>query len=98
MNNSIETNAALVSETLVPINAAGKEFPCPVGRTALERWMRHGIRGVRLESIFIGNRRFTSKEAILRFIQKTNEQRCANGNARMSPAELNLKKKELGLC
>lgn len=97
MQNTIETNPALASENLVPINSAGKMFPYPVGRTALERWMRHGVRGVRLESILIGNRRFTSKEAIERFIQKTNEQHYSNGTARMSPGELFLRKQELGL-
>lgn len=97
MQKTIETNVELASEKLVPISAAGQKFPHPVGRTALERWMRHGVRGVRLESIQIGNRRFTSEEAIQRFICRTNEQRHANSKVRMSSRELHLKKQELGL-
>lgn len=93
----IETNSALSAETLVPIGKGGKLFPYPVGRTALERWMRHGVRGVRLESILIGNRRFTSEEAIQRFVERTNVVRDASGNPRRSPAELAVKKLELGL-
>lgn len=97
MKNSITPNAALASETLVPISKAGSRFPHPVGRTAIERWMRHGVRGIKLESILIGNRRFTSEEAILRFIEQTNEQHDAAGRVRKSPAELARKKSELGL-
>ena len=97
MNDSITTNAALASETLVPINKAGTRFPHPVGRTALERWMRHGVRNIQLESILIGSRRFTSEEAITRFIERTNEQRDAVGHVRKSPLELIAKKMELGL-
>ncbi len=95
--NTIESNPALVSESLVPVNKAGVLFPCPVGRTALERWMRSGVRGVRLESLLIGSRRFTSKEAIARFIEQTNEPRDTTSRVRRSPAELQAKKLELGL-
>lgn len=94
----IETNSALSTETLVPINQAGKLFPYPVGRTALERWMRHGVRGVCLESLLVGSRRFTSAEAIKRFIEQSNANRnTASGVPRRSVAELAAAKAELGL-
>ena len=35
------------------------------------RWRRVGIRGVKLETILIGGRRFTSAEAVQRFISAT---------------------------
>ncbi len=36
------------------------------------RWTLKGVRGAKLESILIGNRRFTSTEAIGRFITALN--------------------------
>ena len=94
MNDAIETNANLASETLIPMNRAGKEFPTPVSRTALERWIRSGVRGIRLESILIGTRRFTSTEAIARFIEKSNRQQSLPNYVRRTPAEIEQKKRE----
>ena len=37
------------------------------------RWTLKGVRGVKLESLVIGNKRFTSAEAIGRFITQLNE-------------------------
>jgi Protein of unknown function (DUF1580). len=94
---SISTTYELAQETLVPINQAGAKFPYHVGRTALERWMRDGVRGVRLESILIGSRRFTSVEAIARFVEQSNQQRDSHGNVRMTQTELRSNREELGL-
>lgn len=35
------------------------------------RWWRHGVHGVRLETIVFGGRRYTTKEAVQRFITAT---------------------------
>jgi len=31
------------------------------------RWWRHGVRGIQLETVLIGGRRYTTREAVLRF-------------------------------
>jgi hypothetical protein len=36
--------------------------------TTVHRWSKRGIRGVRLQTALIGGRRYTSREAIRRFI------------------------------
>lgn len=62
---------ALDNEHLLTPAEATREFP---GRPALRtiwRWMQRGVRGVKLESITIGGRRFTSREAGQRFIEAT---------------------------
>ena len=59
----------LLGESLIPISAAGEEMPMENSRATRERWMREGIRGVVLESILLGGKRFTSKEAIARFLR-----------------------------
>jgi hypothetical protein len=40
--------------------------------STLVRWWRHGVQGVKLETVLVGGRRFTSLEAIGRFIQRRN--------------------------
>ena len=59
----------LLDETLVPLANACEHFPGERTRSTLERDARQGIRGVVLETILICGRRYTSKEAIARFIR-----------------------------
>ena len=65
-------------EQLIPITRiAEHERLWPKGRTphrdTISRWARLGCRGVRLESVLLGGRRYTSLEAIERFITKLSE-------------------------
>ena len=63
------------SERLIPLNQAGRHIPGragkPVSRATLFRWALKGRRGVKLESILLGDR-LTSIEAITRFVIKLN--------------------------
>lgn len=98
LKNSVITYPALLNETLTTIQTAGDSFPYPVGRKAVERYFRHGIRGVRLETVLIGNRRFTSTEAIERFLRATNKPPAGHeGPHRMTAPELNVAKNQTGL-
>ena len=60
-------------ENLVHFAEATRAFP---GRTlclqTLHRWRLRGVRGVRLETCLVGNLRFTSREAISRFLAAQN--------------------------
>lgn len=74
-------------EDLVSFNDARCAFP---GRdrlslATLHRWRLHGVRGTKLETILIGNRRFTSKQAIARFI--ANQNSPEEPLPRITPAE-----------
>jgi len=59
----------LLDETLLSLPAACKHFPVPPSRSAVERWIRKGRDGVVLETVLICGRRYTTKEAIDRFIR-----------------------------
>ena len=59
----------LLDETLISLAKACKRFPGKRTRSTLERHARKGIRGVVLETILICGRRYTSEEAIQRFIR-----------------------------
>jgi hypothetical protein len=86
----------LLDETLVPIADACNQFPVPVSRGKIERLWRTGTRGVRLETILIGDRRFTSKEAIRRFLENSQgEQDTDESKVRFNPKRIETVDKEI---
>ena len=44
-----------------------------IGKSTLRRWAGLGLRGVRLETIKVGARRCTSREALQRFVRRLTE-------------------------
>jgi len=69
--NTVPGSPSLIDETLIPISEACHKFPVPISRAKIERLWRTGARGARLETMLIGNRRYTSKEAIRRFLENS---------------------------
>ncbi|MGA2069598.1 MAG: DUF1580 domain-containing protein [Thermoguttaceae bacterium] len=60
-----------VDEELLTLTEASHRLPgCPCA-SSIWRWYRRGIRGVKLETLAIASRRYTSVEAIRRFIAAT---------------------------
>lgn len=41
-----------------------------INATTVWRWMNNGVRGIVLQSILVGNRRFTSKRALQAFVEQ----------------------------
>ena len=80
MTLSICESPALADETLIPLKDASPHFPVPVSRNWLEKAIRKGTRGVRLETLYLCNKRYTSKEAIRRFIERTQNPEPAQQN------------------
>lgn len=59
----------ILSEELIDLSKARKLFPGHTPSPAsIWRWALYGINGLKLETIKIGARRFTTKQAIHRFI------------------------------
>lgn len=69
----------LTRETLLTINQAARRVPSNPGVSTLWRWVSKGARGVTLESVLIGGKRYTSAEALDRFFAATTA--AANGEA-----------------
>ena len=67
----------MLTEDLVMLSNAHKLIPAhdgkEISRSTLWRWALKGRRGVKLECIIIGSRRFTTAQAITRFIEAINE-------------------------
>jgi hypothetical protein len=66
-------------ENLESLCDAAKLLPHRPHVSTLHRWRLRGIRGVRLETCLIGGRRFTSREAIERFMRAVSAE--ADGGA-----------------
>ena len=62
------------SESIITLSEARTAFPGDkrLSLATLHRWRLKGVRGVRLETILIGGLRYTSREAISRFIAAQN--------------------------
>jgi len=106
MSAMIANSPHIINESLVQLADACNYFPVKCSRQTLERWMRRGCRGVLLESVTIGSRRFTSKEAITRFLsgqagaQAVIHTPCigrSHSGERMSQQEIAEKSREHGL-
>jgi hypothetical protein len=53
----------------LPSSRRGKRL----GRAVVFRWALHGVRGTVLETMKVGGARFTSIEAVQRFVERQNE-------------------------
>ena len=62
----------LSTETLIPWQQVAKYVPGQPHVSTLHRWRLRGVRGIRLETLLIGGKRFSSREAITRFIVALN--------------------------
>ena len=54
----------ITTETLLSLLDAAKQLPGRPHVSTLYRWRIRGVRGVRLETVLVVGRRFTSKEAL----------------------------------
>jgi Protein of unknown function (DUF1580) len=63
----------VANETIITLGEACRAVPPHgVSTATMARWIQRGVRGARLETVIIGGRRFTSREAIARFISEQN--------------------------
>lgn len=62
------------TDELLPLARAGRVLnpAAPPHNSTLWRWALGGVRGVKLETVRIGGRTFTSREALLRFMAALN--------------------------
>ena len=59
------------SEKLWLLKDAAKRLPSRPHVSTLWRWHKRGCRGIRLETVVIGGQRYTSDEAMQRFVDRT---------------------------
>lgn len=59
------------NEDLLTLSEAAKLLPGHPHLSTIHRWRLRGARGVRLETVVIGGRRYTSQSALEEFVAKT---------------------------
>jgi hypothetical protein len=57
----------MLNEQLLSLSEAARSQPVRRNVSTLWRWVQRGVRGVRLQTILVGGRRYTSREALERF-------------------------------
>ena len=60
------------NEEVLSIAEAAKLLPGRPNVRTVWRWLDRGCRGCRLESVLVGGRRYTSVEAVFRFLEAIN--------------------------
>ena len=60
----------LNSEQIIPIRQASQVLPGNPHLSTIYRWIRYGYQHVYLETLMVGGRRFTTHEALQRFVDK----------------------------
>jgi hypothetical protein len=65
------------SEHTFPLLRLRLEINLPISPATCWRWALRGVRGRRLETFLIGGRRYTSREAVDRFLNHLNGPRAA---------------------
>jgi hypothetical protein len=61
-------------EYALTLAQAAREIPGRPHVGTVVRWAARGIKGFKLETVVVGGRRFTSREAISRFVERLNTQ------------------------
>lgn len=78
-------------EDLVTLRQAAKLVPSNHGKSihisTIHRWISRGVGGVRLESVAIGGRRYTSINAVERFIKRLSTPSTGEPPAREIPSD-----------
>ena len=69
------------TEHLVTLKQAARQLPGNVHLSTLHRWRLRGVKGVKLETLMIGGRRYASVEALSRFFERTTQ--AADGGSAM---------------
>jgi len=97
INSTIREFPELANETLVPLAKLSEHYPVPMSRPSSERAWRRGRFGIRLETIFLNGRRYTSVEAIERYVtrtQRTGDEIHSAPVPSMSRRDLNVARKK----
>jgi hypothetical protein len=73
----------LNSESLLSLSEAAASLPGRPHLSTLHRWRLRGVRGIRLETCLVGGARYTSREALQRFVESTTKE----GESRAGPCK-----------
>jgi hypothetical protein len=67
LNYEAITMCDILSERLLTLPETARLLPGHVHVSTIHRWRLRGAKGIKLETVLIGGRRYTSREAVARF-------------------------------
>lgn len=62
---------------LIPISKAGNYIPGRPSRATVWRWVLRGAKGHRLESVFVGSRRYVTRDSIAAWLAAINSEQSS---------------------
>ncbi|WP_417851295.1 DUF1580 domain-containing protein [Thalassoglobus sp.] len=81
----------LKTETILTFREAAEHIPGSPHLSTLHRWVKYGLKGIRLESCLVGGRRVTSLEAVGRFSEAITQKVDHRTSTTMDDASASLK-------
>ena len=60
-----------ISDYLISLSQATRSLPTRPSPACMWRWYRKGVNGIRLETVVVGGRRYTTKAAWTEFVRRT---------------------------
>ncbi|TWU27923.1 DUF1580 domain-containing protein [Novipirellula artificiosorum] len=70
-NDSEPDPLRLLTEDVIPLKDVPAELPNRVDVSSVWRWAMRGVGGIRLETVKVGGKKLTSRQAVTRFIRAT---------------------------
>jgi hypothetical protein len=77
--------AISLEDELLPLKDVPSLLPGRPHHSTIWRWVTCGVRGIRLETISIGSRRFTSRSALQSFCDGLSRREALPSTARQGP-------------
>lgn len=63
----------LLAEDMIPLKEVRDELPGRIDISTIWRWAQRGVGGIKLETVKIGGKKLTSRQALTRFISATSQ-------------------------
>lgn len=68
-------NLKILEEEMIRLGDVHRHIPGSASPQTIYRWANTGLRGISLETVYVGGARFTSRQAITRFLEAINKRK-----------------------
>jgi hypothetical protein len=85
----------LLQEDCFPLAKAPAKIPSRPALQTLYRWWKRGIKGVKLEVVKVGNRPYTSREALDRFFNRISDPASHQEPTELTPTLITRRQREI---
>ena len=90
-----------MTDTLLPIADVANRFPRPGGKkvhkNTVRAWIQRGLRGVKLEGVYVGSNLCTTEDCLRTFLVATNPQNQESSTLVSHKADVEAEERQLAL-